>query len=181
MTFKPDTTANLAISLLCLLVGVRVLLPAGESHPVPYRGYTPPIYAVGEPVTVPGLDFARAARTLVLVVRSTCIHCTESLPFYRSLRREQIAGGKVRLVAVGLEEYDRVADYLARNGIQVDQVIAMKTRELKVPGTPTAILVDRAGAVVQIWPGRLSPDKETELIAAVRADPVSDVLLEQDR
>ena len=39
---------------------------------------------------------------------------------------------------------------------------------LQVSGTPTFILTDRKGEITNYWVGRLTPDKETDVIAHLR-------------
>lgn len=171
MRARLETAANVAILGLCLLVGARALFPS-DAHPVPSRGDVVPEYQPGESLEIQGVDFSKSPRTLILAMRSTCIHCTKSLPFYRLLREEQKRSRSIRLVAVGLEDIDETSAYLFRNGVQVDDIVATRTsmKDLKIRGTPTLILANADGKVERVWSGRLRPQQETEVLSLMRPD-----------
>jgi hypothetical protein len=166
---------SIAFLLLCLIgsgLGVKALLappPTRIAGPVqPPRPQPAPTYAVGEPIKVAGVDFRSAEQTLVLVVRKGCRFCDESMPFYKQLGDDIAIKKTTRLVIAAPDDEVVSREELAKQAVRVDQVVKVKGGELKVRGTPTAILVDRGGTVRQVLVGRLDETKQRDLIAALR-------------
>jgi hypothetical protein len=52
-------------------------------------------------------------------------------------------------------------------GVEVEDVRQQTITSIKVSGTPTIILANQRGEVVQTWRGRLSPDEEPKVISAL--------------
>jgi len=126
-------------------------------------------YQIGEQVEegLP-IDFSKTQRTVVLVLSSSCVFCTRSLPFYRELverRSRDIAS--TRLVAVGVENKDQLANYLETNGIKVDEVLSIGPTSIRQTGTPAILLVDRSRTVQGFWGGMLAPSREQEVFAVL--------------
>jgi len=117
-------------------------------------------------VTVPGIDYAEAQRTLLLMVSNTCKYCTESMPFYKkltALRRE----GIWRFIAVATENVETTTEYLAASGIRADQVVSVPLGTVGARGTPTIVVVDKTGHVLALWAGLLIGEKEEAVVRAV--------------
>jgi len=99
----------------------------------------------------------------VLVLSTSCKYCTESLPFYRRLTEQNAAERKLNIVAAFSQEPPEASKYLIKNEISVDQVVKAEAAEIRVRGTPTLILTDRNGIVLDLWAGKLSPGMENEV------------------
>jgi hypothetical protein len=63
------------------------------------------------------------------------------------------------------QEVSQGQTYLGKLGVVVDEVRQSTLGAIGVSGTPTLLLVDNKGAVKQSWLGKLSPDKETEVLS----------------
>ena len=175
MERRVQFATSIAFLLLCLIgsaLGVKALVAA----PPPVRATTavqpprpqPPTYAVGEQIKVTGVDFRASAQTLVLVVRKGCRFCDESMPFYKQLGDDAAIAKTSRLVIAAPDDEVVSREELAKQAVRVDQVVKVKGGELKVRGTPTAILVDRGGTVRQVLIGRLDETKQRDLVAVLR-------------
>jgi hypothetical protein len=60
--------------------------------------------------------------------------------------------------------------YVADNKLMLNGVVPIpssKYEQLRVPGTPTLILVDRAGVIQQMWLGKLDASREAQVISAL--------------
>jgi hypothetical protein len=60
---------------------------------------------------------------------------------------------------------DEAREYLDRHEIKVDEVRSDSLRSIGVTGTPTILLVNENGVVSNYWRGKLSPEKEAEVLA----------------
>lgn len=163
---RVELLANVAIIVVALLLGgvlvKRYLLaptepaggPAAESRIKP-----------GERLALEGYDWAASDRTLVLVLSTQCRYCTESAPFYRKLAEQRAGGGKARLVAVLPQTVDDARSYLGGLEVKVDEVKQLRPDQLGVRGTPTLILADNSGKVVDVWVGKLPAEREADVLA----------------
>jgi Redoxin len=119
---------------------------------------------VGKAISLPGTDWKRSDQTIVLVLSTGCHFCTESAPFYKELvqKRKQ---GNTCLIAILPQPVDSGRKYLSDLGIAVDDVKQAQPSSLGVRGTPTLLLVNKDGVVTSSWRGKLSQDKELEIMA----------------
>jgi hypothetical protein len=60
-----------------------------------------------------------------------------------------------------------VEQYKERNQLDVESVAALNYNALNVNGTPTLILVDSTGRVLEFWVGKLSQEEERQVMEAV--------------
>jgi thioredoxin-related protein len=102
---------------------------------------------------------------LILALSTTCHFCTESGPFYQRIAEER-AGA--RLIALLPQSIEESRQYLNKLGIEVSEVRQSPTGALGVTGTPTLILVNNEGAVVNFWVGRLPAEKEAEVLSNLK-------------
>lgn len=161
---KIEMLANIAIvivaTLLCVVL-VKNYLTAGAA-----RGDAPPPSAKsqiqkGNTVNLPDADWQKNGKTLLLVLSTTCHFCTESGRFYQRLAK----GAKgARLTAVMPQSVEDGRRYLKGLGVEPDDVRQAALSSLGVDGTPTLILVDDKGVIVNTWVGKLPPDGEREVL-----------------
>ena len=111
-----------------------------------------------------GVNYGEAPRTLLVAVSTRCDHCTASVPFYNRLAELQGGGRGLRVVSVFPEREDEVSLYASQTQLRLDAVAAADFPALNLAGTPTLILMDSAGKVLDFWIGRLSPDAEQQII-----------------
>jgi hypothetical protein len=177
---KAEFCANIAIVVVAVLLGVvliKNLLPARSTVATTavlasQRSATdaPAPSAPAHNVAVSDVDWAKNGRTLLLVLQAGCHYCTESAPFYQRLVQEaQAAGNGVQLVAVLPQETAEAREYLAQLHVPINEVRQASPGELGVPGTPSLLLVNQAGTVEDTWIGKLSPERETEVLNRLQA------------
>lgn len=171
---KLDTIANVAAIALCLVIGGDVAY-RHLSAPKPRQGASSSggeaSYKEGDQFpALARVDFRRAKTTAVLVIRSTCHFCAESMPFYKRLAASVNARTPAAaLVAVCTEAEGSCADFLKQAGVSVAAVVATPPGGLRVRGTPTLLLVNSAGEVSHVWAGKLTEAKETEVLKLVES------------
>ena len=127
-----------------------------------------PRIVAGTKLSLPALNLGRSERTLILGLSTTCHFCTESAPFYRKLAEEASKLADVRLVAVLPQPAAESRQYLEKLGVRVE-VVEASLDSVSASGTPTLILVDKAGVVRKSWVGRLPEREEADVIAHLKA------------
>ena len=159
---KLETGANAAIILVAILIaGVLVQRYFFPSNATADDG-KPPGPSLGSRVTLADFDWEKQPQTVLLVLQKGCIYCTESAPFYQRLLKDG-AGKNVRFVAV-LPQPKAVSDiYLADLGIPGIEMREATLQSLDVRGTPTLIVANEKGEVVNTWTGKLRPEREQEV------------------
>lgn len=175
MRFSLDRIVNVVVLIVCAALGVSVALRLADR-----REQRATAAAMADALAfqthqigdqLPPLaehSYADSEATLVLGVRSTCSFCTLSMPFYRALIdtvRRQRPG--VRVVATSDEEEGVLRRYLDTHGVAAAADRTVEPNLMKIAGTPTLLLADSAGRVEHVWIGRLSSDRERDVLAAV--------------
>lgn len=159
---KIDLAANILIIIVAVLFGIFLIQKIFLPSPVTVQQTRiKPI--VGTKVNLPKIDWSTHDKTVILVLQTTCHFCTESVPFYKRLSQEAKAKN-IRLVAVfptTVEESTAYPNKLGLSGIEVKQSPLFN---LQVSGTPTLILSDNKGEVLNFWVGKLQPEQEQEVI-----------------
>jgi hypothetical protein len=151
---------NVAIGLVMVLIGVvfakNYLRPA-RATPA-HRDFR------GMKVNLPDVDWAQNEQTLLLVLDEKCRFCTESGPFYQRLTEATARNTKLKLVAVLPQDVSAGRQYLLSLKAPIEEVRQSTLDALGVEGTPTLILVNAKGEVMEAWAGKLSAEQETDVL-----------------
>jgi thiol-disulfide isomerase/thioredoxin len=117
---------------------------------------------------VAGVNYDTSSQTLLIAMSTKCHYCAESLPFYRQLAEAQRSKGQhVNVVAVFPNNEDEVRQYAQRNSLALETVAGVKLATLNISGTPTAVLIDNGGRVIDFWVGKQPPETEQQILKAV--------------
>ncbi len=148
-----DLMANVAV----IVTSVALLGFLGnsfyESHNAPQPSVSQARALVGSTVQLAGVDFTRKDRTLLIAISSTCHYCKESEPFYRQLA--QTPSTTTNLVAVLPMPQPAAESYVHSSISSSLKAISSPLNTMGVSGTPTLLLVDRDGKVINAWVGKL--------------------------
>ncbi|MGH9947306.1 MAG: TlpA family protein disulfide reductase [Pyrinomonadaceae bacterium] len=125
---------------------------------------TAPENILGKTVPLDAINWKNNGTTLILYLSTTCRYCNESIPFYQRLKKEW-PKSVPKVVALFLQDDDEATKYLDSKSLIVDGVVSGSLRSIGITGTPTLLLVDENGVVTDIWRGKLSSEKENEVIA----------------
>jgi len=123
---KIEMTANIATIFVAALLSVALVkvyfLSAAAPVPVPATQRIVSDAAVGVDLNgrLPGIDWHKNGRTLVLAISTTCHFCKDSEPFYRRLQQE--VGKGVKMVAVLPQPVTVARQYLDGAGLHVDGI-----------------------------------------------------------
>lgn len=153
---------------VCLLIGAAIMKTTAS----------PPLSVPLKPGDhLQGLNadaIAHADRTLLVVVRDGCTYCARSMPFYRRIaaRRAERGSAGPQFVAVVLQERDAAgaARYVASERLSVDRAVPLagtQQEQLGVAATPTLLLVDRTGTILNVWVGQLAGHVQQEVFEAM--------------
>jgi hypothetical protein len=161
-----DTLANIAIIIACVAL-VAMVARNMFFQPKP----APPPGAAAKGETLKALQAvlpAGSERTLVAAVAPGCHFCDESFPFYKTLiEQRNEKGSQVKFIAAvpGEDQKEPETAKLTGAGVTPDQMVAIDFNTIKVPGTPTLLLVDAKGKVLDVWVGKLDASGEKEVLA----------------
>lgn len=162
-----ELIANIAIITVAILLSYvlvkRYVFEPGRAEPLVSANQ----HLRSQKINLSGVDWSKSEKTLVLAISSVCHFCTESAPFYRQLAE---AHEGTRLVAVLPQTIEEGKLYLNKLRVNIDEVIQAPLSSIDVNGTPTLMLVDRNGTVIDTWVGRLPAVREAEILAYVKAD-----------
>jgi len=162
---KLENLANLATILVSVLLSVVLIKVFLLPQPGPVASRAQPRAGMNLKQSLPGVDWAKNKRTLVLAISTQCHFCTESAPFFQRIQKERAKD--VKLVAVLPQAVDEGRKYLEGEGVKVDDVKQATLNAIGVTGTPTLLLVDGKGTVAQVWEGKLQPDQEGGVLAVL--------------
>ncbi len=164
MKAKIEVVANVVVILLAVMIGSvylrdRFSARAPESNEVKAGDRLP---------RLDGWDWSAHDRSLVLVLKKGCHFCEDSAPFYQRLAtRQQEARSNTAIVAVFPDPADAVNEVVRLEGLGIRALLGVPLETLKVSGTPSLLLVDRSGTVLNAWIGMLSPKQELEVMRAL--------------
>jgi thioredoxin-related protein len=165
-----QSAANIAIIIVTvLLAGVavaRYMQPARSDPSTIARAESRKV-TPGTKIQLANVDYGKSDKTLVMVLSTTCRFCTASVPFYQKLAQRKEGHEDLRLIAVTPQSVDEAKEYLGKHGVAVDEIAQASLDEMDVSGTPTLIQVDKTGAAVRSWVGKLPPEKEAEVVQSL--------------
>jgi hypothetical protein len=112
------------------------------------------------------IDFSKAKKTLLVVVRRECPFCSSEMTFYTELvARRGTAKKSLQVVVVAPVKDGDISDYLESQRLIADAVVYVRGDEL--PGvhvTPTLLLTDSTGLVIDTWTGVLAHGERRALL-----------------
>jgi thiol-disulfide isomerase/thioredoxin len=167
-----EATANAAIVLTCAMaIAVVAARFIGNRHSSDSELKAKGVLTTGEtlPISVVDTAFLRQAdETLLIYGKSECTFCKASAPFYERLSHDirATSSGRMQLGwlttdTVGTaEEYLRLTNTLVAHTFTISQD---QSRLLRLPGTPSLVLVNSRGTVQRVWVGALDESHEQEV------------------
>ncbi len=160
---KAELAANILIVVVAaLLIGVIVQKYFfSKSATINQQARVQP--AIGSHVKLLDESRANQSKTLILALQTGCHFCNESAPFYKRLI-ETIKDKNIKLVAVFPTSVEESKAHLNELGLTNLEVKSSPLENIQVSGTPTLILTNEKGEIMNFWLGKLTPDKEAEVI-----------------
>jgi hypothetical protein len=159
MKRKLELAAYAVIGITALGISIWLARPAPTNTAIPSRK---PIEA-GVELGMPS-EWSSQGNTLVLALQRGCHFCAESAPFYKRLGALAGNSKKLHFTAVLPQPVTQSKQYLASLGLEFGDVRQASLGTLRIPGTPTLLLVDSQGVVKNVWVGRLTAAGETQVL-----------------
>ena len=157
---KVELIANVAIILVAIMIGAVLV----QRYFFPGSTQPSQTVATGSKVSLPGVEWTKNGKTLLVALQVGCRFCSESAQFYQRLVQTADSKG-VKVVAVLPQLPTESKDYLRTLAIPINDVRQASLASLSVSGTPTLILVNEKGEVAGVWVGKLPVDKEAEVLS----------------
>lgn len=120
---------------------------------------------IGKSVPLENVNWKENKKTLVVYVSTTCHFCTESSPFYKRLAEKYSDSKDVKLVTVMPQPIDDAKTHLKNLGINIKEVYSYPLTSIGVTSTPTLLLVNDSGIVTEMWKGKLTSDREEQVLS----------------
>ena len=161
---KIELVANILIIIVAILFGVVLVQKYFFASPTVVANQPPRMEpTVGKQVNLADVDWSKQSKTVVLALQTTCHFCNESAPFYKRLT-QAVQGKNIKIIAVFPTKAEESTAHLKDLGITEIEVKQSPLSNLQASGTPTLILTNDKGEVTNFWIGKLTPDKEDEVI-----------------
>ena len=126
----------------------------------------PPAYVAGQQVDVPAHWYNGADKTLLIFAKASCKACEKAQPFIKGL----VGRVNGRAAAVMAHPPGDPADlkFAQSLGITEDYVVTVG-KGLRVKATPTILLLNKNGTVLDAWEGVGPPEKQSTIVKALDA------------
>lgn len=162
MKEKLEIVANVIFIGVALLVGFLFV----RSMLVTNNGDRDLVVRAGDQLpNLPGYEWSAHEQTLVLALRKDCQYCEGSMPFYRKLVELKNTNRiSAHIISLFPDAYEKAREVVDSGKLAVDVIGDTDLRKLKVSGTPTLILVDKQGRVVNSWEGQLPEKLEADVV-----------------
>jgi thioredoxin-related protein len=162
---KIELTANILVIVVAVLIGSvfiqRYVFPSTPASS------EPELPKVGDKVALANFDWSKSKKNLLLLLQKECHYCSDSVGFYKVLI-QHIKAKDVNIVAVLPQNKEESEKYLRDLGITGIEVRQSQLKSLLVAGTPTVILANDKGEITNVWIGKLSPEKENEVLGTLK-------------
>ena len=161
---RVELLINIAIIIVAILLVIVI------ARRFVFTNHTPVQQAASHPslgtkLSLPDVDWSKSDKTLLLVLSQGCEYCTESASFYQRLVQEQARRKSFRLVAVLPQPDTDGRRYLNNLNVFIDEIKQLSPPAVGVKATPTLLLVSSTGILTDAWVGKLSPEKEIEVLS----------------
>lgn len=118
--------------------------------------------AIGSEFKITEFNPAGAQINALIFLRTGCIYCEQSMPFYR--RITQLSNtGKVKVIAFFDHNDLETSEYMKRFQFNDVEINRTDFDSLGIKGTPTFVLLDQSGKVLKGSVGKLNDKGEQEI------------------
>ncbi len=160
-----EKAANIAVIVGVVVFITVVVTDKLAPHAFRPGSVDPAMGLVGKTVRIPGVQYPQTRNSLVLALSTDCHFCKASLPFYKELASKSL--GHVDVVAVLPQPLSEAQDYIQQAAVPTTRVISADLATIGVSGTPTVLLLDRAGKVQEAWLGHLDESRQKQVLSRV--------------
>jgi len=117
---------------------------------------------------LPTYNYGDSPRTLIVALNTDCGYCGDSIPFYKRLIEAAQTNNKAtKIVAVFQNSSNKVERYLQEKQFNANTISDANLNAFNVTATPTMILVDSKGIILDFWIGKLSKEDEEQVLKII--------------
>ena len=129
-------------------------------------------FRIGQTVSIDGVNWQGAERTVVLALNTECPACNSSVDFYKRLFRACAGSLGCHSEALSLEPKERVLKWFQLKGISsIDVNEVSKSVRLGISTTPTLAILDSNGTITDLAVGLVALEEEERFLARVIGQP----------
>ncbi|MDX2041862.1 MAG: thioredoxin-like domain-containing protein [Acidobacteriota bacterium] len=164
-----DKILDRAVSLAIIIVSIVFVGVVIHKYLIADKGSSASAAEVplGKKLDLPDIDWEANGHTLVVALQKGCHFCNESAPFYQKLNKEMSGRQNVSIVAVLPDSVENSREHLKKLEVPFNDIRQARLKSARVSGTPTLLVADKTGTVISGWIGKLSSDKEGEVIETI--------------
>lgn len=155
-----ETLSNVVVIAAGLVVLAAYARPWFSSQPAARSAAE--TYVIGDRIRSTS-DVTFDKHTFLLYTKSTCAYCDASMGLYRDM----IAKG-ARVIAFTAEDAEVNRGYLASHKVSPEKVLPLRGSGIAFRVTPSLVLVDREGTVVNTWWGKQNRETEEAILRSVQ-------------
>lgn len=123
-----------------------------------------PTTPIGKKLDFPDINWEGQDYTVIIALQEGCAFCSESGYFYRQLTQEVSEKNNLAIVAVLPNAVESSREYMKTLGVPINEIRQSPLISIGISSTPTLLIADKTGTVVSGWVGKLSSEKETEVL-----------------
>lgn len=112
------------------------------------------------------IDLAGHPKTIILALQAGCPYCAASAPFYRELI-PAAAAKNVGVIMILPQPIGESEAYLTSLGLPHIPVYSTNLQSVGITGTPTLVMVDRSGEIMNVWSGQLPTELHQAVLSAL--------------
>ena len=159
-----DRASSIAIVVTCGLLLWSTLVAKTPSHSASSQAADGP--TIGRKLELPATLSEKKRAVVLVAVKPGCRFCSASSAFYQHLE-EVLTAQQSPLLAVAVDTHvptDAGVDYVTQSlGLKTSPV-ALDFARAGLRGTPTLVMLDQQGIVLQRWIGQLPPAEEAKVL-----------------
>ena len=125
-----------------------------------------PAYSAGQKIDVPAEWYSGSPKTLLIFARATCGACQKAQPFIKGLVG-RLNGRAAAVMAHPAGDPDDLK-YAESIGVTESNIVVVRPG-LRVRSTPTIVLLNENGTVLDAWEGAGPPEKQASIVKAIDA------------
>jgi thiol-disulfide isomerase/thioredoxin len=163
------TQLEVTTNILVVLVVLGAVAIIARNYFASRRTESPSKIQVGTIFpAIPQVHLNQSPKTLILALSVHCRFCIQSIPLYHRLAEVARENkDSFRIVAIFLnKESDLVSQFAEEHKLAILAVPSVDFASAKIAKTPTLVLVDNNGKVLESWVGQLSEDQEKDVFKA---------------
>ena len=116
--------------------------------------------------SINAVNYENSTRTLLIALNTECEHCTKQLPFYTRIT-QRVRQDEIQIVALFPNVQERVQRYAREHSFNMNVKDSVDFSQFHVAATPTLILLDQEGRVMDFWVGEIPLEEQGRVLESI--------------